>query len=152
MVKAFIKKIFSETVRDITAFGNPFVLSIILALIIGINLIFFKIILGLISVEVFCTIIKFFYHKERPNKETYNNLLERINAESFPSLHTARSTFVFLMLFFLTSIYSIKILLIIMIFLVGISRIIMKKHYLFDVIVGAIIGIIFSVLWGLFII
>jgi membrane-associated phospholipid phosphatase len=152
MVKAFIKKIFSETVRDITSFGNPFILLILSVLIIGPNLIFFKIILGLISLEIFCTIIKIFYHKERPNKESYTNLLERINAGSFPSVHAARSTFIFLILFFLTSTYFIKVLLIIMIFLVGISRIIIKKHYLFDVIIGSIIGIIFSILWGLYII
>jgi len=152
MLKRYTKKIFSETIRDLTSFGNPLILVILAVLILGGNLILGKIILGLVAIELFCTLIKILYHKNRPVNEAYTNMMERINASSFPSLHTARSSFVFLILFFIIPVYPIKIISITMIILIGTSRILLKKHYLSDVIVGLLIGIIFSFIWMEFII
>jgi membrane-associated phospholipid phosphatase len=152
MVSQLIKKNISESVRDITSFGSPIILIILSSLIIGINFILFKIILGLIAIEILGSAIKFFYSKERPHKEAHSNFLEKIDARSFPSLHVARSSFIFLTLFFLLNALYIKILLIILMFLVGTSRIILKKHDLQDVLGGIIMGIGISILWKIFII
>lgn len=145
-MKAFTKKILNEIVRDLTSFGNPIILIIISAILLGFGLNLIIIILGLIIVEIICSIIKLIYKKERPNKEEHSNILEKINSRSFPSLHAARSSFVFLTLFFLSNSNISKTMFIAMILLIGLTRILLKKHYLIDVIVGyAIGGIIFLI-------
>ncbi len=146
------KKIFIEGVRDFTSFGNPLILTIFAMFILGINLILVKIILGLIIIEFICSLIKVFYYKSRPIKKDYKNIIEKINAGSFPSIHTARSSFVFLSLFLITPSYLAKSLFFMIILLVAGTRIILKKHYLIDVLFGLIIGIIFSIIWRIFII
>ena len=151
MLKRYIKANILETIRDITSFGSPLTLVILVALIFGINFIFWKIILGLAAVELFGSLIKGLHYKRRPKEETHNNIMERINAGSFPSLHIARSSFIFLMLFFLLNTYLVKVVAVVMILLVGISRIRLKKHYFFDVVVGFLIGLIFSLIWMAFI-
>jgi undecaprenyl-diphosphatase len=152
MLKRYIKKVFLETVRDLTSLGNPLILIILSIFVLGINLTLFKIILGLIATEIFCTLIKILHYKNRPVKEKYKNIMEKINAGSFPSLHAARISFAFLTLFFIIPVYSIKIIALLMIVFIGVSRIILKKHYLSDVITGLLIGIIFSIIWMKFII
>jgi membrane-associated phospholipid phosphatase len=141
------KKISLETFRDISAFGNPFILIIIILVILGINELFWKIIFGLIILEIFCSILKIVFYKDRPKKEKYTNLLEKIDSGSFPSLHTARSSFIFLILLFLPSTNIIKTLSIFLIISIGLSRIILKKHHLSDVLIGFLIGLIFSLIW-----
>ena len=144
----FLKKITSETIRDLTSFGNPIVLLIVSIIFLGINIKIISIIIGLITVELFCIIIKYFLHRERPKKENYENTIERINAGSFPSLHSARSSFVFSSLLLISTVLSQKIFFLILILIVGITRILMKKHYISDVIAGYIIGIGFSLLFN----
>lgn len=143
----FFKNTSEEITRDFTSFGNPFILLIIATIFIGVSLKLLYIALGLLIVELFCWVIKFFYYKKRPKEEVHSNILERINAGSFPSLHSARSSFIFVSLFLLADNIILKIIFIILIALVGLTRISLKKHYRSDVIAGYIIGIAISLLW-----
>ncbi len=143
----YFKNIASELIRDLTAFGNPAILLIISILILGVNRNILFIILGLLLTEFISGAIKFFYHKERPNKEEHSNILERLNARSFPSLHSARSAFVFVTFFALSDNIYLKILFLMMPIIIGITRILLKKHYLIDVIAGYILGSCIFFLW-----
>lgn len=147
MSQRYFKKNLSEMFRDLTSFGNPVILIILLLIFLGINSLFWKIILGLAFTEVLCSIIKILYYKERPKKEKYATIIEKIDAGSFPSIHTARATFIFLALFVITNTLLTKFTLLAMILIVGASRIILKKHRLQDVIMGAVIGAIIFILW-----
>ncbi len=140
--KRFLQNSAAEITRDFTSFGNPFLLIFVSAIAIGVNFRLAAIIGGLVFVELFSSTIKFFYYKRRPKQEKYDNFLERINAGSFPSLHSARSSFVFVTLFFLFSNYYLKIVLLLIPIIVGMTRISLKKHYLYDIIAGYIIGIL----------
>ncbi len=144
--KRFFKIISQEVIRDFTSFGNPIILIIISAIFLGITVKLLYIILGLLLVELFCWIIKFFYYKKRPKEEVHANIPERMNAGSFPSLHSARSSFIFTSLFLLSNSIGLRILFIILIIIVGLTRISLKKHYLSDIIAGYFIGIIFSLI------
>lgn len=103
--------------------------------------IFFMLLTGLIIMYAITLIIRLFYFKQRPERRIYKNLIEKIDASSFPSIHVARITFIFIILIFLS----------INIFLVGISsiltllafysRIYLKKHDIIDVIAGVMLGI-----------
>ncbi len=98
---------------------------------------------GLFLIYFLTFVIRIFYFKNRPKKVRYSNFLEKIDASSFPSVHAARATFLFL--FFLT--YFIKSLLITFLllslcFLVYYSRIFLKKHDYIDVLAGILLGIV----------
>lgn len=138
----YIKKAGYEIIRDFTGFGSPLVIIIISLMFVGISLKFLYIILGLAIIELICDTIKIFYEKERPNKEEYRNILEKIQARSFPSVHSARSIFAFIVFFTLTSSLALKLLFLFLVIAVGFSRVFLKKHYLVDVIAGYIIGML----------
>lgn len=148
--RRFFKNISQEVIRDFTSFGNPVILIIISAIFVGIAIKLLYILLGLMLVEIFCWAIKFFYYKKRPQEEVNDNTPERINAGSFPSLHSARSSFVFTCLLFLSDNIILKILFITLIIIVGLTRISLKKHYLSDVIAGYFIGITLSIVLNQF--
>ena len=67
--------------------------------------------------------------------------MEKLDASSFPSIHAARATFLFIILskfLFVGDIYGA--FLGFMLFLVFYSRVYLKKHYWIDVIVGGVVG------------
>jgi len=110
-----------------------------------------KLAIGLVLMQSAVIIIRTFYFKERPNKYPYKSYIERIDASSFPSLHSARITFLAIafMNYYNEMIFSI--LLAALAVIVMYSRIYLKKHDLKDVLAGAILGAIvyFAVVWVL---
>lgn len=130
-----ILKTFKSVVRDFTSFGSILVVLFISFLLIGGKLLF-PALMGLFIVEVACILIKVVFFKKRPLEEEYKNIIEKVDASSFPSSHVARSTFIYLLLFTLTK----NIFFIFLIFIIALTRIIMKKHYFIDALVGFIIG------------
>ena len=145
-MKEYVKKNFIETVRDFTAFGNPLILFILSTLVLGLDKNLIYILIGLIFIELVSRGIRIFYYKDRPRKEAHNNFLEKLDASSFPSIHSARSSFVFLVLYSLTN-YPANLLFILLFLIVGFTRIMLKKHYLIDVLFGFIIGGITYLIW-----
>ncbi|MFH1222302.1 MAG: phosphatase PAP2 family protein [Candidatus Micrarchaeota archaeon] len=145
-LERYVNKTIQEITRDFTAFGNPFVLGVLTLAVVGVNMNLLYIFAGLVFIEIFCFAIKFFYHKDRPNKEEYANLIERIDASSFPSVHTARASFAFLALFFLTPGLE-KFLFLALIPIIGATRVLLKKHFLVDVLGGYAVAILSFVLW-----
>ena len=109
----YLKGNVHETIRDITSFGSPVVLIIILFLFFGFTSNSLILLTGFIVVEIFCSLIKFFFYKDRPIKKDHQNILEKVDAGSFPSIHSARSSYIFTTIFFLSPYSFIKILAII---------------------------------------
>jgi membrane-associated phospholipid phosphatase len=96
---------------------------------------------AIMAVSVF---FKFFFFKERPNKQEYSNWLQKIDASSFPSVHSARAGALALLLgYFHANAYLLSLFLILA---VGVcySRIFLKKHDLTDVFFGALLGLVAS--------
>ena len=138
----YFNKTFQDNLRDFTSLGNPLILLIMAFFIIGNTITLIYLIIGLLFIEIFGSLIKIFYYKNRPSRESYKNILEKIDSGSFPSLHSARACFIFISLFVLTNNIVFKILLISLIFIVLLTRILLKKHYIKDTIAGIILGII----------
>ena len=135
---------FSEWSRDITSLASPLLLLLIPFIILGNSTVFYSLLIALLVNEVIGSLIKIIFPKKRPNNQTYNNLIEKIDAGSFPSIHASRITLTYLTLFSNTDIITNKIIYILIILLVIISRILLKKHFVIDVIGGLIIG---AVIW-----
>ncbi|MGB1205138.1 MAG: phosphatase PAP2 family protein [Chitinophagales bacterium] len=131
---------YGEYIRDFTSLGNPFILLSIAFFLTGLNKAFAMIVLGFIINEIICSGIKYFFPKKRPNQQTYDSAAEKIDAGSFPSIHASRLSFVGLSLIALTSYFPHKILLLVLILVVGYSRIYLLKHYPIDVLAGYVFG------------
>ncbi len=142
----FIYKL-EEWARDITALASPLILLFVPFIFLQDSSAFYTLLLALLVNEIIGSVIKILFPKKRPNGQTYTTFLEKIDAGSFPSLHASRITLVYLTLFSNTENTVLKTVFLVVIFLVILSRIKLKKHFLSDVIGGFVLGIL---LWYLF--
>ena len=140
--KSFFRLKFQYWTRDFTSLANPLILIFIPFIVLGPSTVFFKLLAALLVNEVFCSLIKLFFPKKRPIVQAHNSLLEKIDAGSFPSIHTSRITLSFLTLFALSQSVEVKVVLILAIIIVMISRVLLKKHFWIDVLGGFFIGLI----------
>ncbi len=129
--------------RDLTSLGSIVFyasLSFSVLLLAEFDL-FLQLLFGFILTVGIISLIRAVYFRSRPNHRTYKNLLEKIDASSFPSVHAARCIFLALALgnyfqnFYLTSFLILTALAIMY------SRIVLKKHDWIDLSVGAVLGI-----------
>ncbi len=144
-----IKKYMKEAFTAITSLGSAYFygILIILLFLLNKNKTAIHIIVGLIVCYSFVFILRIFYFKERPNKEDYFNLFTKINASSFPSLHTLSSTYVATVLSNSFMNTKLTIFFYTLVLFIASSRIYLKKHYLLDVFVGLVIGIMASAIY-----
>lgn len=136
-----------EYIENITAFGSLLFYGFISALflVLGNYLLFFNLSVGLMFCYLLTALIRIIYFKNRPNKQNHSNIIEKIDASSFPSLHSMRIAFlgvlisltlqnIFLSFLFFTTIIGVMI-----------SRVTLKKHYLVDVLAGAMLGVMIAI-------
>ena len=136
-----------ELMNILTQFGGFyfFVFLVILYFFIDVARGKQLLLLGIYSI-IIPSIIRIFYFKERPKKIKYNNFFMKIYAASFPSVHATR---IVILAYFFSKIYTNIIfiaLLWALVLIVCYSRVHLKYHYKEDVIVGALLGLLLSVL------
>jgi undecaprenyl-diphosphatase len=136
--------IMHSILRDLSAFGAlPFYLFISLfLLILGEIKLFWVLFIGLLLSYFFAFSIRLFYFKNRPIKVKYHNILEKIDASSFPSLHSWRIALLWLVLCFYYSNLVFWVLFGVLALIVLFSRYYLKKHYFTDILFGAVFGLI----------
>lgn len=135
-----IQKQLNEFFRDVTAIGG-FAASLLITLLFLSSPLLIPLIAGSILTAGIIVLIRIFYFKNRPKKETYSNFLERIDASSFPSLHTARIVFLAILFSAYFANTYLTILCAITAALVSYSRIYLKKHDWIDVAGGVVVGV-----------
>lgn len=140
--KSFWSYKINDWFRDFTSLGNPILLVFVPFIYLGNSKIFHYLLLALLVNEIFCSLIKIVFPKKRPTGQTYKNLIEKIDAGSFPSIHASRITIVYLTLFSNSESLAIKIAFICVIALVFFSRVKLKKHFWIDVLGGFVIGVL----------
>jgi membrane-associated phospholipid phosphatase len=131
--------------RDVTSLGGAFFYGILVLFLILFKEYSFglKLVYGFLITLIITVIIRKVYYRDRPNKETYSNLFERIDASSFPSLHASRVTFLVLALgWFFNFAWTFTTLFVILGLLIAYSRIFLRKHDWWDLLGGAILGVL----------
>lgn len=145
MIKNYIKKKKVDYLNHLSALGSKEITFIYILFLITIEetQLAFQIFLALTLIYIIGIPIRIFYKKERPKQKPRHNLFETIEANSFPSMHAARSTSISLLLIkhFAYNPYLITLLIIILTSIFS-ARIQKKRHDLTDIIGGIILGII----------
>jgi membrane-associated phospholipid phosphatase len=128
--------------RDITAFGSIFIYGLILLAMLALQQfeLFYRLLLGFIITYVIILLIRAVYFRKRPNKRTYKNFIEKLDASSFPSIHAARVTFLAGYLSYHFNQLYLTIFLIFVALLTIYSRFSLKKHDWIDLIAGIVVG------------
>ncbi len=142
-MKLRIVKFYLDTaMRDITALGTvPYhAIFLVFLLLFSQYELFYTVLLGEILIYVISVFLKLAFFKSRPQKMDHENVLEKIEASSFPSVHTARIFFVSILLMLRINNLVVTAFLLLLSLLVAYSRIYLKKHYFVDVLVGAVLG------------
>ena len=139
----FIKKQVLETFRDVSALGSFLFLCVVAVFFLFLDYkISLKIVVGLFIVEFVGALIKIVFHKTRPNKAGFSNIFEKIDSGSFPSIHSARVMLLALVVLpFLSSPFAL-LFTALSVILVGVSRIVLNKHFFVDVLAGFVFGLL----------
>ena len=133
---------FQEFFRDLTALGGLTLYVVILALTLVFHYytVLVQLGLGLLMMIVVTMLIRVFYFKNRPRKQDYRNILERLDASSFPSLHTARVVFLAFMAYSVFHNQYVTMVAVLLAALVSYSRIYLQKHDWWDLLGGVVLG------------
>jgi len=128
--------------RDITSLGGLsfFVILSFLVLTLQKFELLTKLLFGFVITFAVVVLIRTFYFKDRPKKKEHSTYFERIEAASFPSLHSARVVFtVAVLVKYLNQMYA-AVFMTLIAALVCYSRIYLKKHDWIDITFGALLG------------
>ena len=144
-----IKKYTKECLTAITSLGTAYfyILILILLILSEKKQAALHLFVGLILAYFLVYVIRIFYFKERPEREEYFNFFTKITASSFPSMHTLSSIFTATVLSNIFKTKSLTIFFYLIALLIAYSRIHIKKHHVTDVLVGLVIGLIFSAIY-----
>lgn len=132
-----------ENIQDISALGgNPvYLLFILLAFIAKLEKEFTILLIALLLAYAITAAIRLFWWTERPDKQRYKNLWQKFDSGSFPSLHAARATILFITLsLFYKNIFATTLFLS-AILTVCFARVRLKRHRIIDVIFGVLLGL-----------
>lgn len=131
-----------EVMRDTTALGGLAVYGFIavLFLLLGKTSVFAQLVVGLALCYGIIAIIRLVFFRIRPDKQKYSGFLTKIDAGSFPSVHSARVTVLAIILaqFFAEPLISAWLALGVL--AVVVTRVLLKRHYVSDVIGGIVLG------------
>ena len=128
----------------ISALGSAIfmIILILFYFFLGKSRLSFELFIGLLIVFAVAVPIKLLCYKDRPKKRIFSNLIEKIDAASFPSIHANRAAMIFIIMSFYFWSIPMVLFLFAMSILVSYSRIYLERHYLKDVIFGYVFGLV----------
>ena len=144
MPSIFLQRQKDDFFRDITSLGSVwiFIVLMIFSLIFESYMLFAELALGLAVIYLAIIILRSLFFKERPKKYEYKTLIDRLDAASFPSNHSARTSFLAILFMDYFNNAVISAFLILFAVIVLYSRIYLKKHDFKDVLGGVVLGVL----------
>jgi membrane-associated phospholipid phosphatase len=144
---------FDDTINDISALGGLPAFLVIAALItaivppaswLALALMFLG---GLAGCYIVTVAIRWVWFRTRPVPAEHHNWWQRIDASSFPSMHTMRAAFLATVLIILLQ-YSVIAIIVCSCAALAVAwaRVRKKRHHVSDVVVGIILGVIIALL------
>jgi undecaprenyl-diphosphatase len=138
----------AEVYREMSLLGSVISYStvVLLALAFKEFTLFFDLVLGLLICLAVVWPVKYFFFRRRPDNTKYKSIIQKIDASSFPSTHSARSVLILLIIGGFFHSYSVYSILAVLAFLNGFSRVYQKRHFVSDVLGGYAVGAVSFVL------
>lgn len=144
------EKLFCRLIEEATFFGGSFFFAFLAAFLFftGKDLLSLRLIALYVLSLGLAVLIRLFYFRERPDKEKYTNLFEKLDSSSFPSLHSMRVAGLFVLFNSFYGSFFISVIFLGVALLVFASRYFLKKHYVSDILAGAVLGMVLAYLIG----
>ncbi|RJQ20568.1 phosphatase PAP2 family protein [Candidatus Woesearchaeota archaeon] len=133
-----------EVKQDVKALGGlpVFLLSAFTFYLSGNAKVALVLLAGLVIGYVIASSLRLLFWRKRPDKEKYHNVLSKIDAGSFPSMHSMRAA----MLVTVLMMQFQRPVAYVVFGLAGLSvlwmRVYQKRHFTGDVIAGAVLGVV----------
>jgi membrane-associated phospholipid phosphatase len=138
-----LKRISDVVFQDISSLGGMVFYLVVMAMMLVFDwMVFLELLLGLVILVLITVVARLAYFKHRPRRMSFRNLVQRIDASSFPSLHAARIVLLAFTLHFVFNNAVVDVLLGIAAVLVCYSRHRLKRHFTVDILSGAALGLI----------
>lgn len=133
-----------EVMRDTTAMGGIAIYGFVtlLFLLLGKIDVFVMLVIGVILAYALVAPVRLLFFRKRPDKQKYKGWISKIDAGAFPSMHSARATVFAVVLWQVFSEPLIRGLLVLGVLSVVVTRVLLKRHYVSDIIGGVIFGAI----------
>ncbi len=131
-----------EAMYDTTAMGGlaVYLFAALLFFLLDNTKVFAELIIALALLYAIIAAVRTLFFKRRPDRQKYTGFFTKIDAGSFPSMHTARSLVLAIILGTVFTQTTIRILLAIAVLAVAFTRVRLKRHYTSDVIGGLVLG------------
>ncbi|MEM4240075.1 MAG: phosphatase PAP2 family protein [Candidatus Woesearchaeota archaeon] len=131
-----------EVMRDTTAMGGiaVYVVVAVIFFLLGNVKAGVQLIIALVLLYAVIAAVRTLFFRKRPDKQKYSGFFTKIDAGSFPSMHSARATALAIILALVFPQNTIRVLLVIAVLAVAYTRIRLKRHYASDVIGGLVLG------------
>jgi undecaprenyl-diphosphatase len=133
-----------EVIRDAAGLGGLaiYLLVTVIFFLLGNMKVAAELVIALALLYAIIAVIRTIFFRKRPDRQKYSGFFTKIDASSFPSMHSARSATLAIILAMVFPHTTIRILLIIAVLGVAYTRVRLKRHYESDVIGGLILGAI----------
>ncbi len=134
----------TEIIEDLKGLGGfaLYVIIILSAIIFNEYLLAYRLLVGLILTFVVIILFRAFYFKARPVPENFKGFIGKIDASSFPSMHSMRAAVMYTIIAAHFMNFWLALIGIVAIMSVGFARIIRKRHFFTDVLAGIILGLL----------
>ncbi|MEM4242732.1 MAG: phosphatase PAP2 family protein [Candidatus Woesearchaeota archaeon] len=131
-----------EVMRDTTAMGGiaVYVVVAVIFFLLGNVKAGVQLIIALVLLYAVIAAVRTLFFRKRPDKQKYSGFFTKIDAGSFPSMHSARAAALAIILALVFPQNTIRVLLVIAVLAVAYTRIRLKRHYASDVIGGLVLG------------
>lgn len=132
-----------NTLHDLSSLGGlPIFIVSIFLLYFSNEQLAGRLLISLLVCYVLISILRLAFFRERPIKKKYKNLFQKIDASSFPSLHAMRAGVLAVVFAKVFNNPLVTGFLVIAMIGVVIARVLLKKHWISDVVVGLVLGAI----------
>lgn len=128
--------------RDTTALGGLalYVFIAALFLLLGYFGMFVELAIALVLMYACISIVRLMFFRVRPDRQKYHNWLSKIDAGSFPSMHSMRAGTLAVLLAAFFADYAVGTLLVLGVLAVVFTRVALRRHYWIDVLAGLVLS------------
>lgn len=135
-----------EFLEDVKALGGLPLYVVLTALffIMGYSAMSVGLIICLVLSYCLTMSIRFLFFRQRPDKESFRGFAQKIDASSFPSLHSMRSSCLAVLLMIFFSNIWVSVIMTLGAVGVAVVRVVQKRHFPSDVIAGLIFGVVIA--------